>query len=340
MKPRITLPHQLTQTPFTVLTGRNAGMSNSRLRGRDLHRPFHGIRMVKPRQPQRHERGTSPSAGVAQSARAIRGHGTLGLNLSFSTANLGELSLDDLALAYQAGMPEHAFFCSITAALAWGIPLPLRQEQQRTLHVAVPVPHTAPRGRGIAGHQVNVGARDIRLWNGVRISSPERVWCELGAILRLPDLVAAGDFLISRRRPFTSKDKLEQAIETYPGQRGKRLLRVALQLLTDRSDSRPESHLRVILVLANFVGLAVNLPIQTRSGYRYFADLAFPTHKMLLEYQGDYHRASAQFRADMTRRSRLEADGWFVMLINADDLRDPEELLQRIRNVLADHPAR
>ena len=37
----------------------------------------------------------------------------------------------------------------------------------------------------------------------------------------------------------------------------------------------------------------------------------------------------------MTRRSRLEAQGWYVMEINADDLGDPVELVARIRSVLA-----
>ncbi|HEU4807441.1 MAG TPA: hypothetical protein VFT01_04205 [Homoserinimonas sp.] len=71
-------------------------------------------------------------------------------------------------------------------------------------------------------------------------------------------------------------------------------------------------------------GLVVNLPITTGGGYHYRADLAFPIH-------GD----EAQRRRDMTRRARLEADGWYVMEVNADDLRDPIELVQRIRRVLA-----
>jgi hypothetical protein len=40
----------------------------------------------------------------------------------------------------------------------------------------------------------------------------------------------------------------------------------------------------------------------------------------------------------MTRRSRLEADGWFMIEVNANDLRDAPELLQRIRRVLASRP--
>jgi very-short-patch-repair endonuclease len=61
-------------------------------------------------------------------------------------------------------------------------------------------------------------------------------------------------------------------------------------------------------------------------------DLIIDEYKIVLEYQGDYHRKMVgQWRADMTRRSKLEALGWKVMELNADDLLDPEELIRRIR---------
>lgn len=69
--------------------------------------------------------------------------------------------------------------------------------------------------------------------------------------------------------------------------------------------------------------------------FRYRADLAFPWPKVLIEYHSDYHSDPDNFRADMTRRARLEPDGWIVMLINVNDLRDPDELIARIRTVLA-----
>ena len=40
----------------------------------------------------------------------------------------------------------------------------------------------------------------------------------------------------------------------------------------------------------------------------------------------------------MTRISRLEADGWYVLQINNGDLGNPGELVQRIRKVLESRP--
>lgn len=234
-------------------------------------------------------------------------------------------------------MPERAFFCSVTAAVVIQVPLPRHLEESRLLHVAVPNPRRAPSGRGIAGHSVQMTGGETWIWRGLPLSTPERLWCELGAVLSIPDLVAAGDYLIRRRKPLTSTAALATAIERFPGRRGLRALQASLPLLDTRSESRRESHLRLIVTGAKLAGLEVNFPITTSGGFHYRGDLAFPGHRVIIEYQGDYHRDPEQFRKDMTRISRLQADGWFVMQLNANDLHDPAELLQRIRHVLETH---
>ena len=235
-------------------------------------------------------------------------------------------------------MPSHAFFCSVTAAIIMGVPLPRHLEQSGLLHVAVPAPCHPPESRGVIGHRLSVTGEYLREWRGLRISSPEQTWCQLGALLSVPDLVAAGDHLIRRDFQLTTQPKLRTAVHVFPGRRGKPAMRAAVELLHDRAESRKESHLRVMIVQDAIPGLDVNLWITTSGGYRYRADLAFPGHKVVIEYQSEYHGDEGQRRKDMTRRARLEADGWFVMEVNADDLRDPAELLQRIRRVLAMRP--
>lgn len=303
MSPRIPLPRPLDVQPFTTQQGRAAGLSPNRLRGPDLNAPFHGIRMpVLPETP---------------------------------TARKDAVALEKLCGALQRKLPDGAWFCGVTAAVVMGIPLAARFERSRTLHVAVIPPHRTPRGRGVHGHTFVANAHDVRLWHGIRISSPERVWCELGGTLDLPDLVAAGDYLIQRRLPLTSLGKLTDAVAHFPGRRGIRTLRGALPLVHDRSESRQESRLRVIVVLAGFRGLEVNYPVTTSGGHHYRGDLAFPRHKVFIEYQSELHRSPEAFQRDMTRISRLEADGWHVMQVNIRDLDDPAELAQRIRRLLA-----
>ncbi len=302
MSARIPLPHPFDHDPFTVRQGRDAGLSPSRLRGPDLNAPFHGIRMP--------------------------------VLSEMPTARRDAVALEKLCSALQRKLPDRAWFCGVTAAVVMGIPLAARLERCRTLHVAVTPPHRTPRGRGVRGHTFVASAGDVRLWHGIRISSPERVWCELGGALELPDLVAAGDYLIQRRLPLTSLGRLTDAVAHYPGRRGIRTLKGALPLLHDRSESRQESRLRVIVVLAGFLGLEVNYPVTTSGGYDYRGDLAFPRHKVFIEYQSELHRSPETFQRDMTRISRLEADGWYVMQINIDGVADQAEIIKQITEAI------
>ena len=255
-----------------------------------------------------------------------------GVNL----ARASPLTLQRRCAALQQRLPAHVYFSGITAASLTGVPLPSRHQLSRAVHVGVPAPHTAPTGRGVIGHQYQNPA--WQLWHGLRVSTPARTWCELAASLTVGELVATGDFLIHWKLPLVSQRELRALVAQSSVRRGIRKLREAVELLHDRSESAQESALRLIMVRAGMPGLSVNLPIVTSGDFAYRADLAFALDRVVVEYQSGYHAAPEQFRADMTGRSRLEADGWTVIELNADDLLDPLELVGRIRQVLAARP--
>lgn len=100
----------------------------------------------------------------------------------------------------------------------------------------------------------------------------------------------------------------------------------------DRAEYRAESRLRTIVALAGLGPCLVNAVITgSRGEFVARTDLELPGLGVILEYQGDYHRAREQWRADMTRRSRIEAvTGCRVLELNADDLADPLDLVARI----------
>jgi very-short-patch-repair endonuclease len=300
MSSRQPLPAELRGRTFLTRDGLAAGLSPTRMRGRDLQRPFRGVRVDA----------------------------------------VDALTLRARCEALQQILPPDARYCGITAALLLGVPLPERLERlelARELHVAVPRPRRAPTGRGIRGHSVAASPADAQLWHRLRLSTAVRTWCELGAILTVPDLVAAGDYLIHWDLRLASVEELADALANYSGRRGLPALRAALPLLDERAESPQESRLRVILVRGGLRELSANLPITTSDGFRYRADIAFPASALIIEYQSGFHDDPDSFRKDMTRISRLEADGWRVMQVNADDLRDPRELVARVRRVLARH---
>lgn len=242
-------------------------------------------------------------------------------------------TLHQLCKALQDRLPLDAFFCGITAARLIGVPLPHLLERSPIMYVGVPAPRPIPTGRNVSGHRYR--QPEITVRNGLRISSPTQVWKQLGRILPVIDLVAAGDFLIHWRNPLTTIDELRGSVADSAGGRCIRSLREALPYLHDRSESRKESAVRYLLARAGFEGLEVNFPISTSSGYRYRADFAFPRVKVLIEYQSGFHDDPERRKADMTRRSRLEADGWFVIEIHGGDLHNPTELTARIRQVIS-----
>lgn len=238
-------------------------------------------------------------------------------------------------------MPANAFFSHETAARLWGIPVPGPAEALRTpVHIAIPDPARAPHATGIRGHRLQIDDHEVTTKFGLRVTTPTRTWLDL-AHLRLPDLVAAGDFVIHRRAPLASLADLDAALRRRRNPRGIRNLHRALHLLDDAAESPPESVLRTVIVLSGLPRPQANVEIRDGRG-RFVArgDLVFARERVIVEYQGDYHRARDQWRADLTRRSRLEALGWRVVEVGADDLRDPADLVYRLRQLLVPRGAR
>ena len=287
------LPQDLRDRPFTV---RESRLSESRLRGSDLDRSVHGVRLA---------------------ARA-------------------PLSLRERCHLFALRLPNDVFFSHATAALLLGMPLPLALATSARLDVSVAAPRSSPHAAGIRGHRLALDHGHVIQVNGLRLTSPARTWVDLASVLALDDLVAAGDFLIHHNAPLAPVTEITQLITVSSGMRGIRLAREALALLSDRPESPQESKLRLILIRGGLPEPEINHElVDTATGKHVRPDFRFRHYRLILEYQGDYHRTKSQWRKDMTRRSRLEAQGWYVMELNADDLRDPAELVARIRTVLA-----
>lgn len=67
-------------------------------------------------------------------------------------------------------------------------------------------------------------------------------------------------------------------------------------------------------------------------------DLAYPELLIAIEYEGDHHRERAQWRADLARRRRLESLGWRYITVTQADLDDPRALFADLRAALASSP--
>jgi very-short-patch-repair endonuclease len=217
----------------------------------------------------------------------------------------------------------------------------LRFELDTVLHVSVPPPKHAPRTTGVRGHQRRTGFMPI-MRDRLRIASPADTWCDLGEQLTVPDLIAAGDFIVTgnpyaKILPLATLEELELALRRRDGARGSTACRRALPDICDGPLSRPETLLRLLLRDARLPTPQVNLSVHDdRGSFLALPDLAWPEYKFVVEYEGDHHRRIAQFRDDIRRVERLVDYDWVVMKVSADDVFDrSRELVERVVRRLA-----
>jgi hypothetical protein len=231
--------------------------------------------------------------------------------------------------------PEDAFFSHVTAARLWGIPLPPHLENNPLTDVTRPAPFHAPEGTGVRGHSLVVQPGDVLPRRVVRVTSPARTWCDLAPLLTEEELLVAGDFLLWRHRPpqvRVSRDALTAHVERHPGRVCARNRRAVLPLLSERSDSAPESTLRYRFIRAGLPEMRVNTAVRGRDG-RLIATphLQFAEFRLAVEYAGQPWRANTDhWHLDRTISPWLDLAGWRVTAATALDLADSGALIDRV----------
>jgi hypothetical protein len=246
-------------------------------------------------------------------------------------------------MAYADRMPGRNVFSHSTAAMLWGVPLPLRLERDLRLHVAVPSGSTRPLGAGVIGHVVRPSRLGTTVLAGIRLAAPADAWCQLGSMLDVDDLAAAADHLITGGEPvgrdaaLCTRSELEAALERHRGCRGAKRLRAALDSARWGPLSRRESLLRLQLVRGGLPEPLPNFRVVDAAGRLVaIVDLAHPQFRVGIEYQSDLHRPPAQFRADVRRLERLADEGWLIVQATSDDvsadgqLRDSAAFVERV----------
>ena len=299
MGARVTLPPDLGGGPFSVGRALTLGVGMSRLRGADLERPYWGVRV--------------PTGSIR--------------------------SFPDQVYAYAERMSPAAFFSHITAARLWGIPLPSAFQHRSGLDVAVAPGFTVPVGAGVRGHRLQIDERDLLQFGRLCITSRARTWCDLGMLLSEEDLVAAGDFLLWRRRAdhlrLTRLD-LADALGRWKGRRGRPNLERCLPTLNDRADSPPESRMRVRFALAGLPTPEVNCEICTDAGvFVAMTDLGWRKYRVAFDYEGDGHRTDrVQWGKDLKRAPRIENANWSYVRAGAPDLQNSREIIEILKSRL------
>lgn len=214
-----------------------------------------------------------------------------------------------------------------TAAAVWGAPI--QQRHLCVVHVTVPTGAIRPARAGVVAHHARDHSTEVH--DGLRLTSAVRTWLDLAAVgAATTDLVVVADALCRLGR--TTPERLADCVE-LPRRRGRLRMHEALEQIDPRSESGPETRLRLVLVRAGLPRPEVNHVIRDPATGAFVArvDLAWPDARLVVEYDGDHHREQAQWGRDLRRRERLEALGWTVVVLTAADLRgDQRSLVRRV----------
>jgi very-short-patch-repair endonuclease len=167
------------------------------------------------------------------------------------------------------------------------------------------------------GHQCIAVVEEVR---GLPVVGAVEAWCQLASLASEDELIMAGDALLRRHQPLARYADLSSAVETAARRRGIRRLRTALPLVRARTDSPMETVLRLAIIRSGLPEPVVNYAIDVGDKLLH-ADLAYPRHKVAVEYDGDQHRSDVrQYERDIDRLWQIESRGWRVVRINRSHL--------------------
>lgn len=222
--------------------------------------------------------------------------------------------------AIQSVLSASSAFVGPTAALLRGMPLPRSLESVRSIHVSTTADHRATR------HNGTIGTRRPVWWSvdeigGLRVVGRVETWMSLASFLGADDLTAVADFLIgpTSRHPL-AVDDLFSAVARQGSRRGIRDLRTAAAAARVGVRSRPETHLRLLLVDLGPREPDVAEPVLLSSGTFVHPDLSWSEFRVAVEYDGAGHRDADQHAIDVARHEELVDDGWSVLHVVARDL--------------------
>jgi very-short-patch-repair endonuclease len=227
--------------------------------------------------------------------------------------------------------PPGAVFSHRTAAALWDLEIPLQPVDDRRVDLIVPPQSRAESRKDRRVHRGTLAEDEVTRKDAFPVTSRERTWRDLAAVLQPPALLAVTDQLLAHG---CSLAQLQVQLARHPSGRGSARARAVLPVADRRSGSPMESVLRWLLHTAGVPRPDLQHEIWTISG-TFFADLAWSEVKVIVEFDGDVHRDRAVFVNDIRRQNALVAAGWTILRFSsADVLGRPDEVVAQIRRAL------
>ncbi|HEU0238721.1 MAG TPA: DUF559 domain-containing protein [Micromonosporaceae bacterium] len=238
-----------------------------------------------------------------------------------------------LVFARRAGGTGFVAVSGSSALMCWGIDV----VQPRTQFVELTVPSARrldSRPGALRLVRSILRAHEVATFGSLTLTSPARTAFDVVRRCGRVDGIVALDAML-RQRLLPRQTLLDYALEVA-GRPGCRMFADAIALAEPLSESPMETRCRLALMDGGLPRPVAQYVVRDMSG-RFVArlDLAYPSHQIGIEYEGDYHRERTTFRRDIERINTLTALGWIVVRTTADDIyRNPDQLVRRINELL------
>ncbi len=225
-------------------------------------------------------------------------------------------------------LPPETVITGRSAAGLWGVQLARAQD---CVQVVVPDSTRIARRAGLDVRRTLVRAGECTPWSALAVATPLRTTLDLLLDRPLPDAVADLDAML--RAGLVTLPAIGAMVEER-SDKGIVLARRAVQLADARAESRPESRVRVWLVLDGLHPVP-QYWIEDSTGRLARADLAFPEHKVAVEYDGSWRDGQLwALNRDRDRLNRVQAAGWEIVFVTAQLLHDPARMIRTVRAAL------
>jgi len=187
---------------------------------------------------------------------------------------------------------------------------------------------------GLLVHRDRMRPDEYQLVTGVPVTKPLRTAFDLARRLERVEAVVAVDALANVGR-FEPAAVLDLAAR-YPRARGRTRLPAVVALADSRAGSPMETRLRLVLVLRGLPAPAVQYPVlDDRRRRAVWLDLAYPPHRVGIEYEGQDHTSPERVLRDIGRYTGLVDRGWRIYRFTRHEVYgEPDEIAAKIRRAL------
>jgi len=214
---------------------------------------------------------------------------------------------------------EHSVICDRTAAWIHGIDVFAWHETE----VLPPIEsyvlrhHASSRRDGVAGGSRDLLECDVMEVGGVRVTTPARTAVDLACKLSARDGLAALEAFM-REFGITRMD-MRRLLVRYFRRRGVRQARPLVAMADPRSESSGESWTRYEILTHGLPAPEPQHWIEVDGIPTFRLDLAYPRHRIAVEYDGqEFHSSDSDREHDRRRRAWLRQHGWIVIVVDRD----------------------